>query len=166
VTYPDLEARVYVALFGLASVAIIAWLLLILLPAWWVTRRLAALELFQVYLAGLYVVGVVPLLFTHGLGIVRDFGNAEGVTRLLGNGDIALIAWIHILAFDQVVGLVIYRENMAQRYVPLAVQSVLLFITLMLGPMGYLAFYMLRQTVRSRKMPSVNASATVEGGPL
>jgi hypothetical protein len=86
-----------------------------------------------------------------GPGIMADFGSAEGVTRLLTNPDIALIAWIHILAFDQVVGMVIYRDNMAHRYVPLPVQSVILFATLMFGPLGFLTYYVLRAWSRSRR---------------
>src|SRR5438876_11577883 len=121
----------YVVLFSLAGVGIVAWLLLILLPTWRLTRWLAQIELFPGYLAMLYLVGVVPLVLRGGLGIVRDFGTAEGVTQLLANPDIALIAWIHILAFDQVVGLLIYRENMRQRYLPIPFQSVVLFLTLM-----------------------------------
>src|SRR5262249_26371933 len=135
-------------LFSLAGIAIIAWLLLIFLPTWRLTRRLAAIELFPVYLCLLYLAGVVPLLFEHGLGIVRDFGTAEGVIRLLADPDIALVAWIHILAFDQVVGLVIYRDNMSARHVPVPVQSILLVVTLMFGPVGYLSYYILRQTAR------------------
>jgi hypothetical protein len=86
-----------------------------------------------------------------GLGVMRDFGTAEGVTLLLKRQDVALVAWIHILAFDQLVGLLIYRENMERRYVPLPVQSVLLFLTLMFGPVGFLAYYLLRLLKQRRE---------------
>jgi hypothetical protein len=141
----------YVTLFSLAGIGIVAWLLLILLPTWRVTRWLARTEIFPAYLAALYLAGVVPLLLRSGLGVVRDFGTAEGVTRLLADPDIALVAWIHILTFDQVVGLLIYRENMSRRYLPIPLQSVVLFLTLMFGPVGYLAYYLWRQAARSRQ---------------
>ncbi|MBW3570455.1 MAG: DUF4281 domain-containing protein [Gemmatimonadetes bacterium] len=141
----------YVALFNLAAIAVLGWLLLILFPAWKVTRWIAETAVFPVFLAIVYVLGIVPLLMQTGPGIIADFGRAEGVTRLLGNGDVALVAWIHILAFDQVVGMMIYRENMQHRYVPLPVQSVLLFATLMFGPVGFLGYYVLRAWSRGRR---------------
>lgn len=141
----------YVRLFDLAGLAILAWLLLIFLPKWSVTRFIARTAIFPVFICVLYVVGVVPLLMETGLGVMRDFGTAEGVTRLLTRQDVALVAWIHILAFDQLVGLFIYRENMERRYVPLPVQSVLLFLTLMFGPAGFLAYYLLRLLKQRRE---------------
>jgi hypothetical protein len=141
----------YVALFNLAGIAIFAWLLLIVLPGWKVTRWIAETAVFPVFLAAVYVLGIIPLLMQTGPGIMGDFGSAEGVTRLLANPDVALVAWIHILAFDQVVGMMIYRENMQHRYVPLPVQSVLLFATLMFGPVGFLSYYVLRAWSRSRR---------------
>ena len=140
----------YVALFNVAGWAIVAWLLLIFLPKWRVTRFLARTEVFPVLLAALYVAGVVPLLLETGPGVMRDFGSAEGVTRLLARQDVALVAWIHILCFDQLVGLYIYRDNMERRHVPLVVQSVLLFLTLMFGPAGFLLYYLLRLVRRKR----------------
>lgn len=140
----------YVMLFNVAGWAIVAWLLLIFLPKWRVTRWLARTEIFPVFLAAVYVVGVVPLLLQTGLGVMRDFGTAEGVTGLLARQDVALVAWIHILCFDQLVGLYIYRDNMERRHVPLVVQSVLLFLTLMFGPAGFLLYYLLRLARRGR----------------
>jgi hypothetical protein len=141
----------YVALFNLAGIAMLGWLLLILLPTWKFTRWIAETAVFPVFLSIVYVLGIIPLLMQTGPGIMSDFGSAEGVTRLLGNADIALVAWIHILAFDQVVGMMIYRENMQHRYVPLPVQSVLLAATLMFGPVGFLTYYVLRAWSRSRR---------------
>jgi hypothetical protein len=138
-------------LFGLAGLATLGWVLLILLPGWRVTRWMARLEIFPVYLAILYLVGIVPLLIAAGPGILRDFGNADGVAGLLARRDVALIAWIHILTFDQVVGLLIYRENRSEHYVPVVVQSVLLVLTFLFGPVGYLAYAALRAVALRRR---------------
>lgn len=140
----------YVALFNVAGWAILMWLLLIFLPGWRVTRLLARREVFPVFLSALYVVGVAAALSETGLGAVRDFGSAEGVTRLLARQDVALVAWIHILAFDQLAAHYIYRDNMEHRYVPLPLQSVVLFLTLMFGPAGFLLYYLLRLARRAR----------------
>jgi len=134
----------YFALFQLASLAIVGWILLIFAPRWTFTRRLAESAFFPIYLAVLYAFGVGALLTTMGPGLVADFGTADGVIRLLARPEIALVAWLHILAFDQAIGLIIYRENMRRRYVPIPVQSALLFLTLMFGPLGYLAFAAIR----------------------
>jgi hypothetical protein len=138
-------------LFSLAGIATLGWVVLILLPRWWVTRRMADLEAFPVYLAVLYLVGIVPLLVAMGPGIIRDFGNADGVARLLAVRNLALIAWIHILAFDQVVGVMIYRDNMRHRYVHVVVQSIVLAFTFLFGPVGYLAYSILRAVARRRR---------------
>jgi hypothetical protein len=138
-------------LFSFTGIATLGWVLLILLPGWRVTRRIAYLEVFPLYLALLYLVGVVPLVIAAGPGIIRDFGNADGVANLLARRDVALIAWIHILAFDQVVGLLIYRENMRERYVPVVVQSLLLCVTFLFGPVGYLTYALVRAAVRDKR---------------
>ncbi|MET0214882.1 MAG: ABA4-like family protein, partial [Vicinamibacterales bacterium] len=134
----------YLNLFQLASLAIVGWIPLIFFPTWRGTRRLAESAFFPIYIAVLYAFGVGALLMQVGPGFIADFGTAEGVARLLARQEIAWIAWLHILAFDQVIGLIIYRENMRRRYVPMLVQSALLFLTLMFGPLGYLAFVLVR----------------------
>lgn len=153
----------YVLLFNLAGIAIVAWLLLALLPTWKVTRWMAETAVFPVFLSAIYAVGIVPLVMRAGPGIMADFGSAEGVTRLLATPDVALIAWIHILAFDQVVGMLIYRDNMAHRYVPLPVQSVLLFATLMFGPVGFLGYFLLRAWSRGRRAARAEPAETEPG---
>ena len=52
--------------------------------------------------------GVGGLLMQFGPGFIADFGTADGVARLLARREIAWVAWLHILAFDQVIGLLIY----------------------------------------------------------
>jgi hypothetical protein len=141
----------YFLLFDVAGVAMLGWLLLIVLPAWRVTRWVAERSVFPVFLSVLYLAGILPLVAQLGPGIMRDFGSAEGVIRLLANPDVALVAWIHILAFDQAVALMIYRDNMRERYLPLPVQSIVLVFTLMFGPLGYVGYLALRRLSRGRR---------------
>jgi hypothetical protein len=141
---------VYRLLFDLAGFAIFAWLLVILLPGWRITRRVAESAVFPVYLAVLYVVGLVAVLLESGPGFMADFGTADGVLGLLAQEPVAIVAWIHILAFDQVVALLIYRDNMRHRFVPLPVQSLIMVATLMLGPVGFLAYWLVR-VARTRR---------------
>jgi hypothetical protein len=139
----------YRTLFVLASLGILGWILLIFLPTWRVTRRIADSALIPAYVALLYAAGVFAVFRELGPGIMADFGSADGVLRLLQLEGVALVAWIHILAFDQVVAHLIYRDNMTHRFVPVPVQSVILFVTLMLGPLGFLSYWLIR-VVRSR----------------
>jgi hypothetical protein len=134
----------YRTLFDLAGLAMLGWLLVILLPTWRATRRLAESAIFPAYLSILYVVGLLAVVRATGFGFMADFGSADGVLGLLAQEPIALVAWIHILAFDQVVGLLIYRDNMRHRFVPIPLQSVLLVATLMLGPVGFLTYWAVR----------------------
>lgn len=141
----------YRTLFDLAGYAIFAWLLLIFLPGWRITRRIAESAVFPAYLAVLYVIGLVAVLREIGPGFMADFGSATGVLGLLTQESIAIVAWIHILAFDQVVALVIYRDNMRHRFVPVPVQSAIMAATLMLGPVGFLTYWLIR-LLRTRSL--------------
>ena len=134
----------YRTLFDLAGPAIIAWALLIFLPTWKFTRWLAQSAIVPVYLAVLYAVGVLGVFLELGPGIMADFGTSDGVLALLRAESVALVAWIHILVFDQVIAHLIYRDNMTHRFVPIPLQSVILVLTLMLGPLGFLTYWVFR----------------------
>ena len=139
----------YEKLFALASIATPFWLLMMLLPTWRVTRFLAKSAVFPIFLAALYAIGIIAAIGGSGFGFMQDFGSAAGVVRLLSNPDFALLVWLHILCFDQAIGHYVYRDNMEHRYVPIPVQSVLLFLILMFGPFGFLSYLTLR-AIRKR----------------
>ncbi len=153
----------YETLFWIAGFATPVWLVLIFLPKWrvstWLARSMAA----PAFLAALYVWGVGALIAEHGVGFMRDFGSVEGVTRLLTDPAIAIVAWIHILAFDHAVGIMIYRENMERRYVSLPVQSVMLFFTFMLGPVGFVSYWLVRAQRRREVNHQLPATADTRG---
>jgi hypothetical protein len=153
-------------LFQLASLAIVGWIPLIFFPTWSGSRRLAESAFFPIYISVLYAFGVGALLMELGPGFIADFGTAEGVARLLARQEIAWVAWLHILAFDQVIGLLIYRENMQRRYVPIPVQSLLLFLTLMFGPLGFLAFAAIRVARLGSRAFSGHEESRREPAPL
>lgn len=140
----------YYLLYSFASIAILVWLLMILLPAWRVTRFLVNSAVFPIYLAILYSIGIIIAIASSGVGFMQDFGSAEGVIHLLSDPGFALIVWIHILSFDQFIGHYVYKDNMEHRYVPLPVQSLLLFLILMLGPFGFLCYLSLRKIRKIR----------------
>lgn len=156
----------YPTLFELAGIAILGWALLILLPGWKVTRWFGKTAAFPIYLSVLYVVGIIPLVVAAGPGIMQDFGSVQGVLGLLEDPELALIAWIHILAFDHLIGVLIYRDNMRHRFVPLPLQSVFLFFTLMLGPVGFVSYWVVRRLRKGRGEGSGDDEAPVAPGGL
>lgn len=138
-------------LFSLSSFAMLGWVMIILLPAWRVTRILVKMNIFPMYLALLYTIGILMAIWSNGFGFTQDFSSASGVIQLLAEPDFALLVWIHILCFDQFIGHYIYRDNMEHRYVQLPLQSVLLFVTLMFGPFGWLSYVVLRKLSKRGK---------------
>jgi hypothetical protein len=95
---------------------------------------------------------------------MADFGTADGVLGLLRTEAVGLVAWIHILAFDQVVGHLIYRDNMKHRFVPVVVQSVILVLVFMLGPLGFLLYWLIR-VVRGRRLVAWSDPAELPDDP-
>jgi hypothetical protein len=122
---------------------------MIVLPTWRVTRFLADLKIFPIYLAILYIVGIITVILMDGIGFMQYFSSAAGVIQLLSEPNFALLVWIHLLCFDLFVGHSIYQENLEYRYIPLPLQSIILFLTLMFGPLGLLTYVVLRK-VRNR----------------
>lgn len=137
-------------LFSLSSIGIVVWLLMIVLPTWRVTRVLADLKIFPIYLSILYIVGIITVIFMNGIGFMQYFSSSTGVIQLLSEPNFALLVWIHLLCFDLFVGHSIYKENLEYRYIPLPLQSIILFLTLMFGPLGLLTYVVLRK-VRNRE---------------
>jgi hypothetical protein len=135
----------YELLFSFTGVAMISWLLMIFLPKWKVTYTIVKWAVFPLSLSVLYLVGLAYYIANHGISFVNDFGSYEGVIQLLTVPEVAIIAWLHILAFDQLVGRMIYMENMERRRVHLIAQSICLFLTLMAGPVGYLLYTVLKR---------------------
>lgn len=133
-------------LFELSSLLVLPmWLLMILLPGWSVTRRLIASPLVAVPPALLYAVLVLPRL-----GAVLPAVSSPtltGVAALLGTPEGATIAWVHFLAFDLFVGRWVYLDSRERGVSPWLAGPVLL-LTLMLGPLGLLAYLGLRALVR------------------
>jgi hypothetical protein len=131
-------------LFSIANLGILSWIFMLFLPSLKLTRWLVNYAIFPILISGIYAIGIVYFIVQNGAGFAADFSTYEGVISLLGNKELAVIAWIHILALDQLVGRMIYLENMEKRIIPLWVQSVILFFCLMLGPIGFLLFVMIK----------------------
>ena len=129
--------------FSIAStLALGGWLLLVFLPRWPWTARVAGVGLPAVFAAA-YVV----ILVLKGLESSGDFQSLAGVAALFSNPWLLLAGWIHYLAFDMLVGTWEVRDA-ASRGIPHWMVVPCLVLTFLLGPAGWLLY----QGMRSYKM--------------
>lgn len=129
--------------FRLATwTALLGWLMLFLLPHWpgvdrWLPRGVVLL-LCLLY-AGLLV---AALRQPRGEGDRPGFFSLRGVVALFRHPLAILAAWVHILAFDLMVGWHIRREGAA-----LGIEHGWLLpcylLAMLFGPLGLLAFFAL-----------------------
>lgn len=127
------------------------WALMILAPGWSVTRRVIASPLIVVPPALVYAVAVLPNLATVFPAVADP--TAAGVAALLGTPLGAAAGWAHFIAFDLFVGRWIYCDSYSSRHPtpdarerrihPLVMAPVLV-LTILLAPLGLLAYLALR----------------------
>ncbi len=129
-------------IFSLSSLLVLPfWGLMILLPRWRWTARILRSRLVIAAVAALYAALALPRLAEIWPAVSRP--TLDGVAALLGSPAGATIAWIHFLAFDLFVGRWIYLESQERR-LSAWVTAPALFLTLMLGPVGFLLYLIIR----------------------
>ncbi len=123
------------------------WLLMIFLPTWTWTERVLRSPWTIAPAALLYAALVLPRLPEVLAAVANpDLG---GVSALLGSPAGATIGWVHFLAFDLFVARWAYLDSRERSVNPFIIAPVL-FLTLMLGPVGFLVYLAVRQSVDSR----------------
>lgn len=130
------------------------WLLIIFLPHWQVTRRIAQTVWIAAPAALLYTILVLPRFAEVFPLVLRPEHAAIGA--LLGSPAGTTIGWIHYLAFDLFVGRWVYLDSREKKFSAWLVSPVLFFV-LMLGPFGltlYLALRYLAPMVRAKAIAS------------
>jgi hypothetical protein len=133
-------------IFRLSSLLVLPfWALMILLPNWRWTARIMRSPFVSVAPAALYVVLALPHLGEIWPVVARP--TLAKVATLLNSPAGATIAWIHFLAFDLFVARWIYLDN--QRRIRSWVMAPVLFLTLMLGPTGFLLYLGIRSLVNT-----------------
>lgn len=129
-------------IFSLSGLLVLPiWAAMILLPRWRVTARVVGSPFVSVLPALLYAVLIAPVIGDVFPVVLNP--TLPSVAALLGSPAGATIAWAHFLAFDLFVGRWIYLDARLRK-VPALVVSVILFFTLMIGPVGYLAYLAVR----------------------
>jgi hypothetical protein len=124
------------------------WALMILLPRWRWTGRIMRSPFVSAVPALLYAALVLPRLGAIWPAIARP--TLPGIATLLGSPESATIAWVHFLAFDLFIGRWIFLDSQERRVSPLLMAPVL-FLTLMLGPLGFLIYLVIRAVASSRE---------------
>lgn len=129
-------------LFGLSSLLVLPfWLLMILVPGWRWTERVIASPLVVVPAALLYALLVLP-----EIGVILPMvlsPDLKTVAGFLATEVGATIAWVHFLAFDLFVGRWAYLDSCSRKLSPLLMAPIL-FATLMMGPIGLLLYFAVR----------------------
>lgn len=127
--------------------AIVGWILLAVAPRWRLTGKFV-------------ISGTIPLLLSvaYLILIVLFFGSAEGgfgsladVMRLFTNQWAVLAGWIHYLAFDLFVGAWETRDA-HERGISHWFVIPCLFLTFMLGPIGFLLYHIVRRIVPNKNI--------------
>lgn len=130
------------AIFSLSGLLVMPfWALMIFLPHWRWTLRLVRSPLVVLPPALLYAALALPRL-TEVFPAVSS-PTLAGIAALLGTPAGATIAWAHFLAFDLFVGRWIYLDG-RERGISALLMAPMLFLTLMLGPLGFLLYVVLR----------------------
>jgi hypothetical protein len=119
------------------------WALMILMPHWRWTARIIRSPLVSAAPAILYAAFVIPRLSAIWPAVSRP--TLLAVEALLGSPAGATIAWFHFLAFDLFVGRWIYLDSQ-ERQISAWLMAPVLFLTLMLGPTGFLFYLAVRST--------------------
>jgi apolipoprotein N-acyltransferase len=149
-------------IFSLSGLLVMPfWALMIFLPHWRWTRRILRSPLVILPPALLYASLVLPRL-AEVFPVVSS-PTLAGISSLLGTPDGATIAWAHFLAFDLFVGRWIYLDGYEGGISALLLAPVL-FLTLMLGPLGFLLFLVLRVTTAQSSSGSSRPEPSTKGG--
>lgn len=132
--------------FAFASnLAMPGWLLLAFLPRWIGTKVVVTYGALPAVLGVFYLSIVGPVIMKGGLNF-GDFGSLSGVKALFQNDWVLVAGWIHYLAFDLWTGAFEVRDS-ARAGVPHLLVIPCLFLTLMLGPVGLLTYFLLRWSI-------------------
>ena len=127
-------------IFSIANpAAVVCWLLLALFPG---RRRLTA-TVTGLVMPALFAVAYIAIVIAVFPGAQGSFSTLAGVTQLFANPWLLLAGWLHYLAFDLLIGTWEARDSV-ERGVPRWLLVPCLFLTLMFGPAGWLAYRAVR----------------------
>lgn len=142
----------YDQLFQLSNLLVMPfWLLMIVFPFWYWTKRIVSSPWIAAPAALLYAALVLPQIG----GLLADLANPQlaQIAALLGTPAGATIGWVHFLAFDLFVGRWVYLDS-RERTISAWLVSPILFFVLMFGPLGLL-LYLIVRPLATRRLATV-----------
>ena len=132
-------------LFTVANLTVVpAWLMLAVLPRWRWTRIVAAYAV-PAALGVVYLLIMLQEFDLDGGG----FGSLAEVSRLFENPWMLLAGWIHYLAFDLFIGAWEVRDA-SRLNIPHPYVIPCLLLTFLVGPVGLLAYFIVRISIVKR----------------
>ncbi len=133
--------------FNIANVfALVGWIVLAFLPSHRAAVEGIARTVVPALLSIAYVVVLVPALFGTNVGSVASW---ESVAAMIGQPWLLIAGWLHYLAFDLLVG-TWEVETARKEGIPHIAVLPCLLLTFILGPIGFLAFLIVRWTLGHR----------------
>lgn len=113
------------------------WLLMIAAPTWSRTRRIVSSPLIALPAAAVYAVVVIPNLGELLPAVANP--SPEGIAAALSTPAGVAAGWAHFIAFDLFVGRWKYLDARERGVHPLVMAPVLV-LTILLGPLGFIAY--------------------------
>jgi hypothetical protein len=124
-----------------SALALAGWLILLLGSRWPALQTNCAGGIIPSLLAVAYA-AIFPALY---VGAPGGYGSVDQLLTLLGSDRrIALAAWLHILAFDLLIGTWIVRDA-RERGIGALARVLALLLTFMFGPAGWLCYRVQRR---------------------
>lgn len=128
------------------AIALVGWVMLLASVFMGVKVPRTAARIIPATLAVIYTALMINILPFSGGG----FGSIAALSDLFAQPQIALVGWIHYLAFDLFIGA--WQVQTAKRQqLPSSLVIPSLLLTLLLGPLGLLVFLCGRHIVQGRQ---------------
>lgn len=148
-------------LFSLSSLFVMPfWFLMVVLPFWKWTQRIIQSPWIILGPALIYAIVLFPIFATVWAGVSNP--TLPGVIELIGNESGATLSWVHFLAFDLFVARWIYLDSRERNIFALIISPILVSV-LMVGPVGFLIYMVVRTIhglVRSPKLITIAQPVT------
>ena len=130
--------------FSLVNLSVMpAWMMLVFLPRWSVTRSLVHSQLYPLVLGVVYTLGLGFSVIGGMGGDGAGFTSVEAVRAIFSVDIGILVGWTHFLVFDLFVGAWVARDA-RRRGFHHGLLIPCLFFTFMAGPLGLLLYVLLR----------------------
>lgn len=148
-------------LFSLSSLFVMPfWFLMVVLPFWKWTQRIIQSPWIILGPALIYAIVLLPIFATVWAGVSNP--TLPGVIELISNESGATLSWVHFLAFDLFVARWIYLDSRERNIFALIISPILVSV-LMVGPVGFLIYMVVRTIhglVRSPNLTTIAQPVT------